>query len=97
MAGLAGLKVMASSLVPRLAAIPAVDGWAGLRPGSPDGLPILGPAPGWEQLSIAAGHYRNGILLSPITGRLLARSILDGSSNEMLDPFSAARFAAVAS
>ncbi len=97
MAGLARLKGMASSLVPRLAAVPAVDGWAGLRPGSPDGLPILGPAPGWEHLSIAAGHYRNGILLSPITGRLLARSILDGSSNEMLDPFSAARFAAVAS
>ncbi|MGD0765290.1 MAG: glycine oxidase ThiO [Dehalococcoidia bacterium] len=93
-AGLAGLKRMASSLVPRLAAIDAADSWAGLRPGSPDGLPILGPLPGWERLSVASGHYRNGILLAPITGQLIARSIIDGSSNEALSPFSAARFVA---
>ena len=90
--GLSGLKRMAGSLVPRLAGLDAVDAWAGFRPGSADGLPILGPVPGWEGLSVACGHFRNGILLAPITGQLIARSILDGSSNEALAPFSPARF-----
>jgi glycine oxidase len=90
--GLSGLKRMAGSLLPRLAGLDAVDAWAGFRPGSADGLPILGPVPGWEGLSVACGHYRNGILLAPITGQLIARSILDGSSNEALAPFSLARF-----
>ena len=69
---------MASSLAPRLGAFAPVDSWAGLRPGSADGLPLLGPLPGWEGVSVATGHYRNGILLSPVTGRLMARSIVDG-------------------
>lgn len=92
-AGLRGLAAMASSLAPRLGAISPVDSWAGLRPGSADGLPLLGPLPGWEGVSVATGHYRNGILLSPITGRLIARSIIDGSPDEALGPFSPARFA----
>jgi glycine oxidase len=90
--GLRGLKRMAESLLPRLADLDAVDAWAGFRPGSADGLPILGPVPGWEGLNVACGHFRNGILLAPITGQLIARSILDGSSDEALAPFSPARF-----
>jgi len=90
--GLRGLKRMAESLLPRLADLDAVDAWAGFRPGSADGLPILGPVPGWEGLSVACGHFRNGILLAPITGQLIARSIFDGSSDEALAPFSPARF-----
>jgi len=90
--GTSGLRRMAKSLMPRLAGLDAVDAWAGFRPGSADGLPILGPVPGWEGLSVACGHFRNGILLAPITGDLIARSILDGSSNEALAPFSPARF-----
>ena len=46
--------------------------WAGLRPGTPDGLPILGPIPGWPVIA-ATGHYRNGILLAPWTAREVAR------------------------
>jgi glycine oxidase len=90
--GLSGLKAMARSFLPQLAGLDLVDAWAGFRPGSADGLPILGPVPGWEGLSVACGHYRNGILLAPITGDLIARSILDGSSKETLAPFSPARF-----
>jgi glycine oxidase len=90
--GLRGLKRMSALLAPCLCDIQPADSWAGLRPGSADGLPVLGPAPQWEGLTIAAGHFRNGILLSPITGRLIARSILDGSSNEALAPFSPSRF-----
>ncbi len=90
--GLRGLKRMAKSLLPRLVGLDAVDAWAGFRPGSVDGLPILGPVPGWEGLSVSSGHFRNGILLAPITGDFIARSILGGSSNEALAPFSPARF-----
>ncbi len=90
--GLSGLKAMARSLLPQLAGLDLVDAWAGFRPGSADGLPILGAVPGWEGLSVACGHYRNGILLAPITGDLIARSILDGAPRETLAPFSPARF-----
>jgi glycine oxidase len=92
-AGLRGLTNMASTLSPRLGAVAPVDSWAGLRPGSADGLPLLGPLPGWEGISVATGHYRNGILLSPATGRLIARSIIDASPGGALAPFSPARFA----
>jgi len=91
-AGLRGLTTMASSLVPRLGALAPIDSWAGLRPGSADGLPLLGTLPGRDGVSVATGHYRNGILLSPITGRLIARAIIDGSPGEALAPFSPARF-----
>ncbi len=91
-AGLRGLAAMASSLAPRVGALAPVDSWAGLRPGSADGLPLLGPLPGWKGVSVATGHYRNGILLSPITGRLIARSIIDGPPDGAMAPFSPARF-----
>jgi len=48
---------------------------AGLRPRTPDKLPIIGPIPGWEGISIAAGHNSNGLLLSAITGVSIARSL----------------------
>ena len=89
---LADIKRMTAPLAPALSSIRPADAWAGLRPGSGDGLPILGPLPDREGLTIATGHYRNGILLSPVTGRLIARSILDGSSNEALAPFTPSRF-----
>jgi glycine oxidase len=89
--GLNSLRRMTKSLSPRLAFLDAVDAWAGFRPGSADGLPILGPVPGWQGLTVATGHFRNGILLAPITGRLIARSILDRSASEALTPFSPAR------
>jgi glycine oxidase len=94
-AGLRGLAAMASSLAPRLGAFAPVDCWAGLRPGSADGLPLLGPLPGWEGINVATGHYRNGILLSPVTGRLIARSIIDGSPDGALAPFSPDRFTSI--
>lgn len=64
---------------------------AGLRPGSPDDTPMLGAVPGWDGLLIASGHYRSGILLSPITGRLLADHIV-GEKPKLLEHFSPKRF-----
>ncbi len=92
--GLAVLRRMAATLVPSLAYAEVASDWAGLRPGSPDGLPILGPVPGWEGLSVASGHFRKGILLAPITGRLMAQWLAQGKSEISLEPFSPARFAA---
>jgi glycine oxidase len=90
--GLASLRRMANALVPAFGYAAHVDAWAALRPGSADGLPILGAAPGWDGLWVASGHYRNGILLSPITGQLMARSILERKQAEALSAFSPARF-----
>lgn len=91
--GLAALRRMANALVPALVHATQVDAWAAFRPGSADSLPILGAVPGWEGLWVASGHYRNGILLAPITGQLMARSLLDGKPAEGLSAFSPARFA----
>lgn len=67
------------------------DRWAGLRPATPDGLPILGPTP-WKRLLCATGHFRNGILLAPLTGKLMADWILTGSCGLDLSPFRLTRF-----
>jgi glycine oxidase len=90
---LASLRRMAVTLVPSLAYAELASDWAGLRPGSPDDLPILGPVPGWEGVSVASGHFRKGILLAPITGRLMAQWLTQGRTEMPMEPFSPARFA----
>jgi glycine oxidase len=90
---LVSMRRMANALVPQLAAAKHLFEWAGLRPGTPDDLPIIGPIPGWPNVVAATGHYRNGILLGPITGRLIARGILDTDWSETAAAFSPARFA----
>lgn len=92
--GLATLLDLARRLVPALADATFERAWAGLRPGSPDQRPILGPVPGVEGVSLAVGHFRNGILLAPITGELLAQHVLGQPTTLPLGPFELARFAA---
>jgi glycine oxidase len=77
--------------VPDLSQAPFVRAWAGLRPATPDGLPILGPSP-ITGLFLATGHFRNGILLAPVTARLMA-DLLTGVEIRGLEPFSVDRFA----
>lgn len=91
-AGLRGLLSMAGRLVPQLAAATQHFEWAGLRPGTPDELPLIGPVPGWENVVAATGHYRNGILLGPLTGTLVARGVDAGEWGEVPAEFSPARF-----
>lgn len=83
----------ASTLLPELQQAPRLESWAGFRPGTPDALPILGPA---EALHcwLATGHYRNGILLAPATARCLAQAMMGELPDVALDVFAAARFAA---
>ena len=90
--GLAQVRRSAFELVPQLRQAREHFDWFGLRPNSPDGLPILGALPGWENVTLATGHFRNGILLAPITGELIAEEILAGRPNERLTPFRPDRF-----
>lgn len=69
---LTDLKAWAESLLPQLATVPIERSWAGLRPGSFDTLPYIGRVPGWQELYVAAGHYRAGLHLSCATAVVLA-------------------------
>jgi glycine oxidase len=86
-AAIAGLLTLASTLVPALADASLEQCWAGLRPGSPDGLPFLGRVPGWENLSVAAGHFRAGLQLSPATGLVMKELLLGQKTTISLEPF----------
>ncbi len=85
------LRAAAVRLVPDLASARLVTSWSGLRPGTPDGWPILGHSP-VRGLFFAAGHFRNGILLAPVTARCLA-DLLCGCPARDLSAFSIGRFA----
>ena len=75
---IAALHARAARLCPVLAELPVIETWAGIRPGTPDHAPMIGETstPG---LFVAAGHYRNGILLAPITARIIADMMLGKS------------------
>jgi glycine oxidase len=90
--GLAGLELMATKYVPGLAGVEVSSSWAGLRPGSPDGLPVIGRLPGRADVFIATGHFRNGILLAPVTGSMVSELVLEGRLDERLAPFGPERF-----
>ena len=72
---IAKLRSSAAQLLPLLSNAPELESWAGLRPATQDGLPILGPLPGQTNHLLATGHYRNGILLAPATAQLIAQLI----------------------
>jgi glycine oxidase len=84
---ISGLLSLAGSLVPALATAHVERCWAGLRPGSPDGLPFLGPVPGCANLFVAAGHFRAGIQLSPATGLVIKELLLGQKLTIPLEPF----------
>lgn len=90
--GVAGLLDFAKSLVPSLAHAEVVQTWAGLRPGSPDELPLLGPVPGFSNAFIGAGHFRSGLQMSPATGTILADLMLGETPAISLDGLHADRF-----
>ncbi|MBL1084715.1 glycine oxidase ThiO [Streptomyces actinomycinicus] len=81
----------AHELVPGITELPLTETRAGLRPGSPDNAPLLGPS-GLDGLLLATGHYRNGVLLTPVTGDVLAHALLTGELPEEARPFTPQRF-----
>ena len=94
-AGVIRILRNALEIAPSLANLPVVDFWSGLRPKAPDGLPVLGPCGEIDGLIYATGHYRNGILLAPITGELIARTIVEDSLPTALASFGPDRFVSV--
>jgi glycine oxidase len=81
----------ATTVLPTLRDARFIEARAGVRPGSPDGVPIIGPIPQWSGLSIASGHEGCGVMLSPGTARLVADYISTGDAAP-LEPFSISRF-----
>jgi glycine oxidase len=81
----------AVALMPMLQDATMVTAWTGLRPYSHDNLPYLGPMPGLRGAYAATGHFRNGILLAPITGVLLKEMLLNQPSTLPLEPYQVAR------
>jgi glycine oxidase len=84
----------AYELVPGIVELELTETVVGFRPGTPDNAPLIG----WtavEGLALATGHYRNGILLTPITADVMAQVLVDGVAPELIAAFSPSRFNAV--
>lgn len=86
------LADLAARWCPGLSSLPVVEFQAGLRPGTADGKPVMGRLWEYDNLFISTGHFRNGILLSPFTGRYMADGILEGRWDPLGDSFKPDRF-----
>jgi len=86
------LRQAALDLVPKLGDARFLSAWAGLRPGTPDGLPILGamPTPGYF---VATGHFRDGILLAPVTAKVMGQMLAGEKPQVDVSTCAASRFA----
>jgi glycine oxidase len=93
LAGVNRLTEAALEVVPAVGGLVVEGMWAGLRPAAPDRHPIVGWAPGIERLMLATAHYRNGVLLGPLTGRRVAARLLsDAPIEDEFTPFGPGRF-----
>lgn len=90
--GVSALMQAAVELLPGTADLPLVETWAGFRPGTPDGLPILGEDPDVRGLVYATGHFRNGILLAPITAAVVGEIVAGQQPGFPIGAFSIQRF-----
>ena len=87
----AGLRAAAVRVLPALAHAVELERWDGFRPGTSDELPILGPDPDLHGLVYATGHYRNGILLTPMTAEIVVSAVA-GARDDRLAPVAPGRF-----
>jgi len=94
--GIDSLRTAAAEIAPALGKLSIADQWSGFRPHVPDGLPVIGVVPGYENVWVATGHYRNGILLAPITAKIVAEKIVNGQESNYLRMFGPGRFSAAA-
>jgi glycine/D-amino acid oxidase-like deaminating enzyme len=91
-AGVKKVKAAAEEICPQLASSETTKAWAGLRPATPDLLPIIGSDPEHPSLLYACGHSRNGVLLAPLTGDLIADLVTESPLNHDLSQFRPDRF-----
>jgi glycine oxidase len=89
--GLLALIEGAWRAVPAIEELPVAETWVGFRPGSRDDAPMLGPS-GIDRFVVATGHHRNGILLTPITAKVISAYVLTGRLPEVAAPFAPDRF-----
>lgn len=89
--GIAALLDWAKRLAPSIDGLEIVETWSGLRPDTPDHMPVMGPA-GPDSLYLATGHFRNGILLAPVTASLIADAIVDKRIAPEIEFFGLKRF-----
>jgi glycine oxidase len=85
------LRTASAELLPPLASAPRIEAWAGLRPATSDGLPLLGALSNQPHHLLATGHFRDGILLAPATAHLIAQLLTNESPTIDLAPFSPTR------
>jgi glycine oxidase len=90
--GVASIRQSAETLCPPTRGRAVIRSWAGLRPGTPDGLPIIGPEPRADGLWYATGHGRNGVLLAGITGTVLLQMMAREATLESIASFRPERF-----
>jgi glycine oxidase len=91
-AGVHAIMKHALEIAPGVGSLPLVASWAGLRPRAEDERPVMGACSYVRGLFYATGHYRNGILLAPLTGALLAEQITTGDTSPLINAFSPDRF-----
>ncbi len=91
-AALAALRAGGAQILPGVADAPLLSSWAGLRPATPDLLPIIGPDPDYPALVYACGHSRNGILMAPLTADCVAAIVAGETPPIDVSPFRVDRF-----
>jgi len=87
-----GMLAAGAKYLPELASGTIVESWAGLRPGTPDALPVIGMTEK-RNVFVASGHFRNGILLAPITAKIVADLVTGKTPDMDIAAFSPGRFA----
>jgi glycine oxidase len=91
-AGVRSVASQAIEIAPAVGELPLIDSWAGLRPATEDGYPLLGESAQLGSLYFATGHYRNGVLLAPLTARLIADTITERTVAPIMKHFAPERF-----
>jgi glycine/D-amino acid oxidase-like deaminating enzyme len=91
-ADLAAIRTEMNRLFPSLASVPTACAWSGFRPYCQDLKPVIGRVPGHDRVYVAAGHFKKGIMLAPVTGKILADLITTGRTDLPIAPFDPARF-----
>jgi glycine oxidase len=93
--GIATVLEIVPRLVPGLSEAVLENTWSGLRPWCEDGIPAIGRLPGCQGISLASGHFKMGILGSPITARTVRRLVVDNVVDPLIAPFSPSRFSEI--
>ncbi|MBI3666256.1 MAG: FAD-binding oxidoreductase [Acidobacteria bacterium] len=91
-ADLARIRSEMDELFPALRGLPTACAWSGFRPCCEDLKPVIGKVPGQERVYVAAGHYKKGIMLAPVTGKILADLITKGKTDLPIEALDPARF-----